>query len=208
MPTGEPDKTVKLWMRRVRAAEKARDEWESTYEVVRCRQYWQGIQREDVTDAAGDRKAQVNRILPTLRTRIPGLYFYYPSARVVASPAKSDTPAETVDDKAQLLQDTANALLRDPRCGLKEQTLLALKEAHWAFGCVEVGYSADFADNPALKDAAPPLKEQAQTEGVESYPKVIKDEWFWTRRIPPRQVLVSSPETSVVDELDWVGYWE
>src|SRR5512137_897461 len=119
MATGEPDKTVKLWMRRVRAADKAREQWESRYEVVRCREYWSGIQRDDPTDAGGDRRAQVNRIFPTLRARIPSLYFYYPFARVIASPAKSDTPLETVDDKAQLLQDTVNALLRDPRCGLK-----------------------------------------------------------------------------------------
>jgi len=216
MATGEPDKTVKLWMKRVRSAEKAREEWEDRYEVVRCREYWAGIQREQPMDSVGDRMAQVNRILPTVRTRIPSLYFYYPFARVVASPAKSDTPLETVDDKAQLLQDTANSLLRDPRCGLKEQTLLSLKEAHWAFGCVEVGYSADFIDNPALKEEMPPLKEQENTEGVEAkpaeeespYKKVISDEWFWTRRIPPRQIIVSAPESAVVEELDWVGYWE
>jgi len=208
MATGEPDKTVKLWMTRIRSANKAREDWESRYEVVRCREYWAGIQRSDPEDGAGDRKAQVNLIMPTLRARIPGLYFYYPFARVVASPAKSDTPSETVDDKAQLIQDTANSLLRDPRAGLKEQTLIALKEAHWAFGCVEVGYSADFIDNPALKDAAPPLQEQKETEGVEPYKKVIREEWFWTRRVPPRQVIVSSPESTVVDECDWLGYWE
>jgi hypothetical protein len=208
MATGEPDKTVKLWQKRIRAADKAREEWENRYEIVRCREYWSGIQREEATDASGDRIAQVNLIMPTIRQRIPSLYFYYPFARVVASPAKSDTSGETVDDKAQLLQDTANSLLRDPRCGLKEQTLIALKEAHWAFGCVEVGYSADFMDNPALKDAAPPLKEDEHTEGVEGYKQIIRDEWFWTRRIPPRQILVSSPESTVVEENDWIGYWE
>jgi hypothetical protein len=206
--SAEPDKYVKLWMKRIRAADKAREQWESRYEVVKCREYWAGFQREEDEDASGDRKAVVNRIMPTLRTRIPSLYFYYPFARVVASPSKSDTPAETVDDKAQLLQDTSNSLLRDPRAGLKEQTLIALKEAHWAFGCIEVGYSADFIDNPALKDAAPPLKEDEDTEGVEAYKKIIKDEWFWTRRIPPRQVLVSAPESTVVEENDWIGYWE
>lgn len=204
----DADKIVALWQKRIRAADKAREEWESRYEVVRCREYWAGIQRETPVDNAGDRKAQVNRILPTIRTRIPSLYFYHPFARVVASPAKSDTAGETVDDKAQLLQDTANSLLRDPRCGLKEQTLLALKEAHWAFGCVEVGYSADFIDNPALKELAPPLKEEENTEGVGSYKQVIRDEWFWTRRIPPRQIIVSSPESTVVEENDWIGYWE
>jgi hypothetical protein len=208
MATGEPDKTVKLWMSRVRAAEKAQTEWEDRYMVATCREYWAGFQREQPMDNSGERRAQVNRILPVVRTRIPSLYFYYPFARVIASPAKSDTMGETVDDKAQLLQDTGNALIRDPRCGLKEQTLLALKEAHWAFGCVEVGYSADFIDNPALKEAAPPLKEDENTEGVEPYKKVIQDEWFWTRRIPPRQVLVSAPESTIVEENDWVGYWE
>lgn len=204
---GEPDKDVALWMKRIRAADRAREDWEARYEVSRCREYWAGIQRDD-PGAGNERKAQVNRILPTIRARIPSLYFYYPQVRVTASPAKSDTPQETVDDKAQLLQDTVNSLLRDPRCGLKEQTLISLKEAHWAFGCVEVGYSADFMDNPALRDAAPPLKEDENTEGVQAYKKIIRDEWFWTRRIPPRQVLISAPESTVVEENDWIGYWE
>lgn len=219
MPTGEPDKTVKLWMKRVKAAEKSREEWEKRYEVVRCREYWAGDQRDDAVDG-GERKMQINRILPYVRARIPSLYFYYPFARVSASPAKSDTPQETVDDKAQLIQDTANALVRDPKAGLKEQTLLALKESHWAFGCIEVGYSADFIDNPALKEEAPPLKEDERTEGVEPKPpdeapidpmqpeKLVSDECFWTRRIPPRQVLCSVPESTNVEELDWLGYWE
>lgn len=209
MASGEADKTVKLWMSRVRAADKAREEWEGKYEVPRCRAYWAGFQRDEPSDSGGDRMAQVNLIAPAIRARIPSLYFYYPFARVVASPAKSDTSGETVDDKAQLIQDTANSLLRDPRCGLKEQTLIAVKEAHWAFGAVEVGYSADFIDNPALKTAAPPLKEDENTEGTApAYEKVISEEWFWTRRIPPRQILVSAPESTVVEENDWLGYWE
>ena len=202
MATSEPDKEVKLWMGRVRSAQKAQEEWEKLYDVPLCRQYWTGVQREKD-------KLQINLILPTIRQRIPSLYFYHPFARVQASPAKNDTPGETVDEKAQLLQDTANALVRDPRTGLKEQTLLSLKEAHWAFGCIEVGYSAEFADNPSNKQQAPPLKEDKDTEGVENqYPKVISEEWFWTRRIPPRQILVSCPESTIVEENDWVGYWE
>jgi hypothetical protein len=233
MATGEPDKTVKLWLNRVKAAEKARDEWESRYLVTTCREYWSGIQRSDPQDQGGDARAQTNRIQPYVRQRIPSLYFYYPFARVAASPAKSDTPQETVDDKAQLLQDTANSLIRDPECRLKEQTLISLLEAHWAFGCIEVGYSADWIDNPALKSEAPPLKENERTEGVEAGAapdpmaspmeampeptepmeqeqpdQIISKEWFWTRRIPARQMLFAVPETTHIDELDWYGYWE
>ena len=217
MAAQKEDKSVKLWMRRISAAKKAQEEWEARYEVSRCREYWCGIQRDDPTDSSGERRSQINKILPTVKARIPSLFFYYPYARVVASPAKNDTPGETVDDLAQLLQDTSNALVRDPRCDLKDQVAIALKEAHWAFGCIEVGYSADFGENPMLKEASPPLKEDENTEGVEAKPKddeyeqpesIITDEWFWTRRIPPRQILVSAPESTIVSENDWIGYWE
>ena len=217
MAAQKEDKSVKLWMRRISAAKKAQEEWEARYEVSRCREYWCGIQRDDPTDSSGERRSQINKILPTVKARIPSLFFYYPYARVVASPAKNDTPGETVDDLAQLLQDTSNALVRDPRCDLKDQVAIALKEAHWAFGCIEVGYSADFGENPMLKEASPPLKEDEHTEGVEAKPKddeyeqpesIITDEWFWTRRIPPRQILVSAPESTIVSENDWIGYWE
>ena len=217
MAAQKEDKSVKLWMKRISAAKKAQEEWEARYEVSRCRESWCGIQRDDPTDSSGERRSQINKILPTVKARIPSLFFYYPYARVVASPAKNDTPGETVDDLAQLLQDTSNALVRDPRCDLKDQVAIALKEAHWAFGCIEVGYSADFGENPMLKEASPPLKEDENTEGVEAKPKddeyeqpesIITDEWFWTRRIPPRQILVSAPESTIVSENDWIGYWE
>jgi len=204
----DEEKVVKTWMGRVAAAEKEQKEWAEHYDVERCRDYWSGNQLDDPLDQSGERKAQINRILPTVRAKIPSLYFYNPFARVTASPAKNDTPGETVDDKAQLLQDTANSLIRDPKCGLKEQTLLCLKEAQWAFGCVEVGYSAEFTDNPAMRDAAPPLKETERTEGVEKGQQIVKEEWFYVKRIPARQVLVSCPESCVVAENDWIGYWE
>ena len=71
MAASEPDKTVKLWMKRIKAADKAREEWESRYEVIRCKNYWAGLQREEEMDNSGDRRAVVNRIMPTLRPRIP-----------------------------------------------------------------------------------------------------------------------------------------
>lgn len=159
MPKEKESVKVKRWVARIQSANKAFEKWAQDYKVARCRRYWKGFQRsgDEMLDRKGNERVQVNLILPTVGIKIPSLYFYYPFARISGSPAESDTPSETIDDRAQLLQDMANTIVREPSTGFRWETLLALKDSMWALGVVEIGYSAEFTDNPSFK--RPPLAE-------------------------------------------------
>jgi hypothetical protein len=157
------DTYVKTWQKRVKAAEDHKKEWETENRVKECYNYWKGEQLQQPTDRFGTRRAQINKIHPEVRNNIPSLYYYRPFARLVAAPEQSDDPGTQIEEDTQLLQDTVNHIVRDRRTYFRESTMLGLKEAHWALGCVEVGYSAEFVDLPATY-GRPSLKEKKDTK--------------------------------------------
>jgi len=142
---------VKAWFKRISSAQEEKKKWETRYEVDRSHDYVLGFQRatEDEKDAQNERKYQLNKILAALKAKIPSIFYYHPYFRVKASGAREDTPAETVTARAKVLQDTVNTITRQPKARFKPECLLALKEAQWAFGIVEDGYSAEWVDNPS-----------------------------------------------------------
>ena len=153
---------VKTWKKRWTAAITLNKDWMEKYEVERCYAYWIGDQLVKKTDAFGNRIAMVNKIHPEVANNIPSIYYYRPYARLTAQPEYTDTPGTQIESDTQLLQDTVNHLIRDEETQFREATFLALKEAHWGMGTVEVGYSAEFVDAPTADK--PPLKEKKDTK--------------------------------------------
>lgn len=242
---------VATWHKRIAASLLVRETWEKDYRVAECYQYWRGKQREKEHDEHGERRAQHNKVHPDVDEQLASLYFYAPYGRVTAAPERSDTPRETVNQKARLLQDTGVALVRDKKTGFKNNTQNPVKEGQWAIGCVEVGYDADFINNPMAK--RPPLKEKKETkvlrelggeppeddlllEPGDGAAEPVKDEFgltpgegsdlasltaelkrlrsqlkgetFYVKHIPAKQILISPSDKSILDDNDWVGYWE
>lgn len=226
-PVQEADE-VKVWMRRIKSAQMVKEAWENYYRVKECYRYWTGNQRDDPWDG-GDRKAQHNMIHPDVAEQMAAMYFNAPYGKVVASPTRSETPGETIIEKSRRLQDTGINLVLDPKVGFRENTFLAIKESNWAFGAVEVGYSADFADNPS--SARPALMEKKQAKvttpladspaaaqagtPVEAMDMEIRTlrskllgETIYVKHIPSNQVLVSASDKAILGNNDWLGYWE
>jgi hypothetical protein len=95
-------------------------------------------------------------------------------------------------------------------------------------GVVEVGYSATFMDDP--EGERPALKETKDTKIGKPAAKAdldidkmtpeeieaelarleggLKDEQFYVKHIPAEQFLCSSSDKPILEDNDWVGYWE
>lgn len=223
------NKTVDQWFLRFREANAIKEKWEAYYRVPDCYQFWAGNQLAQPLDAQRNRKAQINKIHPMVRSQIPSLYFYRPFGRVVAAPEKADTPLETVNTKSQLLQDTGNYFVREPETEFRLATFLALKESFWSFGCVEVGYSADFAENPAADRPAQQENDKVQpdtpakdSDGDDEIPpdaeiteeqlkalrESLKSEKLYVKFISAKQVMCAASDKAIIEHNDWIGYWE
>jgi hypothetical protein len=225
------DATIRTWRKRLKAAEDLKSSWETDFRTQDCYDYWRGDQLKDPVETDGTRKAQVNKIHAEVRTNIPSMYFYRPYARINPEPEEVDTVGSRVEERSRLLQDTVNYLIRHKDTGFRENTYLSLLESEWAFGCVEVGYSAEFVDAPGAE--RPELKEKKDTKVNKNPPreeeridqlvnndmasiqrelermrKSIKSEKFYVRHIPANRILVSISDKPCVQDNDWIGYWE
>ena len=226
--TGTEKGELDTWRKRWSAAEGVREEWEKENRTHECYNYWRGDQLVNAQDEFGIRKAQVNKIHPEVRNQIPSLYFYRPFARIIPKPEMADTPGTSLSEQTQLLQDTTNHLIRQERVRFRPSTFLALKESFWAIGIVEVGYSASFTDDPGAE--RPALRENEDTDIGKNEGKVklkpeemseedieaeiqklqsnLSDEQFYVKHIPANQIMVSCSDKPILEDNDWVGYWE
>ncbi len=221
---------VRLLFKRIAKAKDQKKKWEENYEVDRSHDYVRGFQRDeaDEVDAQGDKRYQINKILSGLKARIPALFYYFPYVRVRPARGREDTPGSQIQARADLIQDTINTIIRQPRTRFKPETMMSLKEAHWSFGVIEVGYEADWGENPYAQkpiliendDTEQDLEEAGKIQGpVDTDPTTLEgilskltqvphQETFYVKHIPARQFYVSGNDKDAIETQDWVGYWE
>ena len=227
MPSEKVSGTTKggleTWRKRWDAAVSTREEWEKRERTKECYDYWRGNQLINPFNKHGVRKCQVNKIHPEVRNAIPSLYFYRPFARIMPKPELEDTPGTTLSEQTQLLQDTVNHFIRHERVRFVPSTSLSLKESFWAMGVCEIGYSASFMDDPNAE--RPALREKKDTDigkvdeiddmdegDIDAEIALLqssqRSEQFFVKHIPSNQVVVSMSDKPILEDNDWVGYWD
>lgn len=213
---------VRRRFKRISEAKDAKKKWEQNYDVNRSHDYVRGFQRarEDEYDAQGERRYQINKILSAMKSKIPTIFYYHPYIRIRPSRGREDTPEGTVTERAELLQDTINTIIRMPETRFKQECMMALKEAQWAFGIVEAGYEADWDENPFAAKPEPlmenedvekelgVLEEGSLESELSDEDEVPHAEAFYVKHIPARQFLVCTNDRSSTETQDWLGYWE
>jgi hypothetical protein len=117
------------------------------------------------------------------------------------------------NERARLCEDTIQTFIDDPDVGFMHETTLALHEAHFRYGVVEVGYTADWIDNPnagkpMLKESTSEAMKDSEGNDVMEPDRHIQNELMFVRRIPAIQFRVSSSLKNLLHQNDWVGYWE
>lgn len=206
---------VKAFHAQISSATKLRDEWSYEYRVRELEDYYLGHQRrhggQDDIDAHGNEKLIINVCYPTLETKLPSLYYNRPVAIIEPKPTRGDDVLGHARERAKLREDTVNTFIGDKRTRFMSQTFSALKESFYAYGIIEVLYSADFIDNP---NAGMPLQ-LADGTSVEQpakmpNPKVdpAEIESLTLKHIPSNQFLVSVSGKHETTWNEWAGYFE
>lgn len=228
---------VDRWKARISDANKAFNKWYQEFQVSKCKRYQRGKQRigNDEFDVNGDQRVVINLIAPTIAIKLPGLYYYYPYIRILGTPAIASLDQSSIEDRAQLLADTGNTIIRDPATGFRRETLMAVKQAMWAFGVIEIGYSPHFIENPYFKrpalvedsatkdevddgdaaeapaeDSDPSRKEPLgmADDDLAQLKQLVDKEQFYVRHIPPETFRVSISGNPHLQSNDWCGYYE
>jgi hypothetical protein len=204
-----------LWQNRIKQANEYYDIWANKYQVSQLEEYYYGHQWE--MDGDGDSKHQYNpytsnRIFVAIDVKMPGLLFQDPVFSVEPRPSKQEWDESNSSERAQLREDVINYFSTSGFLGLAEEAELAILDAFFRFGVMEVGYSADWIDNP---DRGKPLltsdnEEVTNGEGeiIKQPPRIPQQERIFVKRIPSNRFRVSSLDHQKLKRCDWFGYWE
>lgn len=220
-PQGNPISTLgvergQLWQERIKQANDYYDTWSTKYQTKDLEEYYYGHQWEIDEDSLtkDDRynPYTTNRIFVAIDVKMPSLLFQNPIFSIAPKPSKQEWDEESSSERAQLREDVLNYFSTSGFLGLAEETELAILDAFFRFGVVEVGYSADWIENP---NRGKPLLDVDQQEVVDSKGEVIKEppripqhEKIYLKRIPSNRFRVSAMDHQQLDRCSWFGYWE
>jgi hypothetical protein len=229
------EQRVKLWFERIDAAQKHYQDWEKEFQVGTLEGYYRGRQWAGLglTDDEVAKRYVINLLYASVEAAKPGLLFHKPQVKVKPRPAREDDlTAGIAEAQAELSQDAVQTFIDRPDIKFAQTTNLAIHDAHFRFGVVEVGYTADLIENPNA--GRPVLEEEAKDKrGFSASPeiqggempdpainpampanpmqltqpeKIIQSERLFVKRIPARDYFVSISSKNLLDENDWVGY--
>jgi hypothetical protein len=216
-PGPDSEKTrVNRWFSRITSADKSYDEWADQFKCRRLEEYREGVQWSGVDDKLAARKYCINLVYASVETAKPSLLFYKPQYRIQPKPGRGDDFGSTAEEQARFCQDAIQTQVDDPDLGFQLETKLALDDAFFRFGVVEVGYSADWIDNPnadkpILKDNGTDPLLGDDDQPIKQPSKVLKPgtkESLFVKWIPAKQFRVGLSSKNRLQTNDWVGYWE
>ena len=216
MPDSQKDR-VDRWTKKIASANKVYDEWQDKFHVQRLENYYEGFQWAGVTEENAKDKYTINLVYAEIETTRPALLFYRPRIKMLVRPGREDALGSTVQQQAQLCEDTTQTFVDDPDVGFAQETGLGLQESFFRFGVVEVGYGADWVDNPnagkpVLQDdgGEDPLADEGGAT-ITQPEKVLRDgtrESLYVKWIPARNFRVSLSDRNRMETNDWVAYYE
>jgi hypothetical protein len=210
------EQRVKTWVQRVAQADKVYEKWSKQYETKRLEDYWKGFQWYGVPEEDAAKKYMINQFSAGVETEKPALLFFKPQVRIEPKPARRDDvlpeAIQAAEQQARMCQDTVQTIIDDPDVKFSLETGLSLHEAFFRFGVVEVGYTADYIDNPhadkpVLKENNEEVKD-SDGKPVTQPAKLTNHEQVYVKRIPASNFRVSISGKNDTTANDWVGYFE
>ena len=208
MPRQKDSERLKKRENEIKSANRIYEDWEKKYKTSTLWKYYQGFQWEPGYEDS----YTINKFSSTVHVQESSILFHYPRVIVKPRPNRIDDPGTEVEKRAQLREDTVNTFIQNRRLHFKHETNLALREAFARFGVVEVGYSADFVDNP---DKGKPVTGEDGQAVKDDYgqdmlqpEQLIENEGLFIKRIPANRFRISMNNSNILSRCDWCGYYE
>lgn len=206
---------AKLWDERLGRAKRLYEDWEKKYECKKLDDYYEGKQWRGLPEEDAKEKYSINLVFATVESQIPSLMFSKPKVQVEARPQHEQTTGSHAGGRATLIEQTLQTLIEDQRVGMMREANLALRDVYSRYGIVEIGYSANWIENPnagrpILIDNQQEMKDPDTGEVLKEPPKVLPEgekESLYVKHLDPENVRVS-PGRPVLLQNDWVAAFE
>jgi hypothetical protein len=222
MPIDQPiiyseDKLAAAWLGRVNKADKYYESWSNKFDCDTLEEYYYGFQWKDGSPDSKYRRYVINMIFATLEVKKPSLLFQNPLFRVKAKPARGEWDFTASSQRAMNREDALNTIISDPEQEFNEEFEAFVVDAFFRFGVMEVGYSANWIENPnagkpILKSDNNPYYDPDGEDGKDNIirePDELPDEEkVYFKRIPPWRFRVGGTDGRTFKKCSWVGYYD
>jgi len=197
-----------IWKAKLEAAEKVYQDWEAKFKVKQLEDYEEGFQWAEGVEAY-----VMNMIYATIEIKEPVLSFERPVVSVVPKPSAIEKDPDYAFQYAQNSQDLANTWLLDYKNKFSSEISAAIADLWSRFAVVEIGYSADWVDNPKVRKPKlradySKLAEDDKRRVAQKPAKIPKNERVYVKAIPAEDFRVSANSGLNIEDCDWCGYWE
>lgn len=205
---------VGAWDSRIaRATKNEFEPWEQEYSTDMIEEYYYGKQQHgEQSQEWVQRKYVINLFYPSINISKPSMLFSIPKYHVTARPNRIDDPLSDVEARAKLQENALQTEVDRERLGYPIETGLAILDAQFRFGIVQIGYTADFVDNP---NADKPVLLDDHTEMTDGEGKPVldakfklKSESLYMQWIPAKTWRQSEHCGNRLDTADWCGYYK
>lgn len=201
---------VRRYQSEVDAGDRVYETWENDFQCKDLEGYYTGLAQWDDAEKGNYR---INMCYPTMEIKLPSLLFFNPKAKIKPRPGRADDPGTMIDERSKLLEDLAESFMTEEKVMFQPMTQLCLREAHYRFGIIRVGYNADYTDNPNV--GKPVIDSETQQEMLKSDGTpvtegayTLQQESLYCKRIPASQFRVPVNAHNILEMNDWVAYFE
>jgi hypothetical protein len=204
------DDLAAIWKQRITAADKYHLQWESEMACVKMEEYYRGKQWQDTGLNPSYERYVLNLIYTTIEIKLPTLLFDIPVFHIKPRPRRGAFDLESAIQRSLLREDLLNTIVSDPELRFPKNASLAIKDAFFRFGIVEVGYSANWVENP---NAGMPILKSDESPVVDTDGNTVKEpkqlpqsERIYVRRIPAKHFRVGGVDGIGLSDSNWCGY--
>lgn len=201
---------AKTWLARIKNSSRYYDSWSSRFDCDRMEEYYYANQWENSNSSY--KPYVINMIYATLEVKQPSLVFENPVYHINAKPQTYEYDVEEAVKKSNLRSDVLNSIVSDMDDDFVDEVDMAIRDAFFRFGIIEVGYDANWivnpnADKPILKSDNTPYFDE-EDNVIREPKKLPQNERVYVKRIDPKHFRIGGLDQHKLSRCSWCGYWD
>ena len=205
------DERGELWGARIENANEYYTRWAELYKTKELEEYYYGHQWGSFEDEDFDQRPYVhNEFFVAIDIKQPTLLFRRPQFKIKPRMGRQDWNPEDSFRRAKIRENTLNTLVAT-NSNFGKEVELAILDAFFRFGIIEVGYAADWIQNP---DAGKPVVasdvsgEADEGDILREPARIPQNERLYVKRVPAKTFRVGGLDSPNLNRCSWCGYYE
>lgn len=200
------------WLKRLRAADQAYDEWATEYMCDTLEKYYRGKHWNISMNLGPEtRPYTLNLVYSTIKIKLANYLVNTPY--IIVSPKATDANynLEQALASAQRKEAYVNTIIQNPRNKFSFNLKKCIRDGFFRFGVMEVAYSGSFIENPKAARPAWASDEDINVvkDKITTKPEMLtEEEHIFFRRISPKSFRVSERSEDSLELCDWYGYFD